>query len=195
MTSFFIHESSKLDEGATIGDGTTIERFSHIMARSTIGRNCTIGQNVVIFSDCIIGNNVTVNENVSIYTGVTIEDGVYIGPSVAFTNISCPRSQIEHAQEIVPTRVKNGASIGANATIICGVTLNSYCLIGAGSVVTRDVPDFGLSYGNPARLHGWICKCGEQLKKLKGNLYFCPKCGERYVLIEDNLVSVGKDYS
>lgn len=193
MASYFVHESSYVDEDVDIGDGTKIWHFSHIMSGSRIGENCNIGQNVVISPECVIGNNVKIQNNVSIYTGVIIEDDVFLGPSMVFTNVINPRSHINRKHEYLTTLVKRGATIGANATIICGVTLGNYCFIGAGSVVTKDAPDYGLCYGNPARLHGWICQCGVQLKKLKENKYFCPTCGDQYIIINDNLIPCGKD--
>jgi len=193
MAAFFVHESSYVDDGAEIGEGTKIWHFSHIMAPSHIGKNCNIGQNVVISPDCVVGNNVKIQNNVSVYTGVTIEDDAFLGPSMVFTNVFNPRSHVNRKHEFRPTLVKRGASIGANATIICGVTLGIYCFIGAGSVVTKDVPDYGLCYGNPARLHGWMCQCGAQLRRLKENRYFCPVCADQYSMIEDRLIPCGKD--
>jgi UDP-2-acetamido-3-amino-2,3-dideoxy-glucuronate N-acetyltransferase len=193
MSDFFVHESCYVDDGAVIGKGTKIWHFSHIMAPTHIGENCNLGQNVVISSNCMIGNNVKIQNNVSVYTGVTIEDDAFLGPSMVFTNVFNARSRVNRKHEFRPTLVKRGASIGANATIICGVTLGSYCFIGAGSVVTRDVPDYGLCYGNPARLHGWMCQCGVQLKRLKENRYFCPSCADQYNLIDDQLIPLGKD--
>ena len=193
MASFFVHESSYVDDGAEIGEGTKIWHFSHIMAPSHIGRSCNIGQNVVIAPDCVIGNNVKIQNNVSVYTGVIIEDDAFLGPSMVFTNVFNPRSHVDRKHEYQRTLVKRGASIGANATIICGVTLGSYSFVGAGAVVTKDVPDYGLCYGNPARLHGWMCQCGVQLRRLKENRYFCPSCADQYSLIEDRLIPCGKD--
>lgn len=193
MSDFFVHESSYVDDGAEIGKGTKIWHFSHIMAPSRVGENCNIGQNVVISPNCEVGNNVKIQNNVSVYTGVNIEDDVFLGPSVVFTNVFNPRSHVNRKHEYRPTLVKRGASIGANATIICGVTLGNYCFVGAGAVVTRDVPDYGLCYGNPARLHGWMCQCGVQLKRLKENRYFCSSCADQYNLIDDRLIPLGKD--
>src|SRR5690606_19951816 len=157
------HESSFVDAGAEIGDGTKIWHFCHIMSGSKIGSNCNIGQNVVISPEVIIGNNVKIQNNVSIYTGVIVEDDVFLGPSMVFTNVINPRSHVSRKEEYKTTLVKKGASIGANATIVCGTTLGQYCFIGAGAVVTKDVPDYALAYGNPARVRGWVCQCGEQL--------------------------------
>lgn len=193
MSSFYAHESSYIDERAEIGSGTRIMHFCCVKAPVQIGENCKIGQNVFIEQNCVIGNHVNIENNVSIYTGVTIEDEVFLGPSMVFTNLFNPRSHVNRESEICPTLVKRGASIGANATIICGVTLGSYSFIGAGSVVTKDVPDYGLCYGNPARLQGWMCQCGVQLKRLKENRYFCPACADQYNLIDDRLIPCGKD--
>lgn len=188
MKSYNSHETSQIDEGAEIGSGTTIGRCSHIMSPSKIGENCIIHQNVVVLAHCTIGNGVLIHNNVTVYTGVTIEDDVLLGPSMVFTNVFNPRSHIKQGDVSCPTLVKRGASIGANATIVCGVTLGNYCLIGAGAVVTRDVPDYGLCFGNPARLQGWVCQCGVQLKRLKETRYFCPSCANMYTLIDDRLI-------
>ena len=193
MAFYTFHESSFIDRGAVIGENTHIGYFCHIMAPSQIGINCTIGDNVIVLPDCVIGNNVTIQNQITIYTGVTIEDGVFLGPSTVFTNLLNPRSQPNRKNGILPTRICKGATIGANATIVCGVTLGRCCFIGAGAVVTRDVPDYGLVYGNPARLHGWMCECGVQLKRLKENRYFCPTCGSQYILIDDKLIAGGKE--
>ena len=160
---FFAHESSWIDDGAAIGAGTRIWHFSHIMPDSVIGANCNIGQNVVVSPQCRIGDNVKIQNNVSVYTGVVIEDDVFCGPSMVFTNVINPRSHVNRKAEYKKTLVRQGASIGANATIVCGYTLGKYCFIGAGSVVTRDVPNYGLIVGNPGRLVGFVCYCGEKL--------------------------------
>ena len=193
MPDYFVHESAYVDDGAQIGAGSKIWHFCHIMPRAVIGRKCVLGQGVNVDSGAVIGNNVKIQNNVSVYTGVTIEDDVFLGPSMVFTNVFNPRSYVNRKHEFRPTLVKRGASIGANATIICGVTLGSYCFIGAGAVVTKDVPDYGLCYGNPARLHGWMCQCGAQLKRLKENRYFCPVCADQYSMVEDRLIPCGKD--
>ncbi|MDH3491685.1 MAG: acetyltransferase [Gammaproteobacteria bacterium] len=161
---YFVHESSYVDEPCEIGAGTRIWHFSHIMRNSRIGRKCNIGQNVVVSPDCVIGDNVKIQNNVSVYTGVTLEDDVFCGPSMVFTNVINPRSHVERKDEYKDTLVKRGATIGANATIVCGITLGRYAFIGAGAVVTRDVPDFGVVYGSPAKLRNWACRCGLMLE-------------------------------
>ena len=181
---YFVHESSYVDQPSEIGKGTKIWHFSHVMANSEIGRNCNIGQNVVISPNCVIGDNVKIQNNVSVYTGVTLEDDVFCGPSMVFTNVINPRSHIERKTEYKKTLVKRGATIGANAIVICGHTLGRYCFIGAGTVVTRDVPDHALVVGNPGRLRGYVCSCGDKLdigadQGGKANST-CPSCGERY---------------
>jgi len=179
-----VHESSYVDEGAEIGAGTKIWHFCHVMPRARIGRNCNIGQNVFIGSDVVIGNNVKIQNNVSIYTGVVIEDDVFLGPSMVFTNVVNPRSHLPRRNEYQTTLVKQGASIGANATIVCGGTLGRYAFVGAGAVITRDVPDYALVYGNPARIQGWMCQCGIKLRfQPDGNeeKATCECCGSRYV--------------
>ncbi|HQK35006.1 MAG TPA: acyltransferase [Spirochaetales bacterium] len=174
---FYCHESSYVDEGALIGTSTKIWHFSHIMAGAKIGAHCSIGQNVNVGGRAVIGDKVKVQNNVSIYDDVIIEDDVFCGPSMVFTNVINPRSFIERKHEYKKTIVKRGASIGANATIVCGVTLGEYCFIGAGSVVTKDVPAFALIYGSPARQHGWVCRCGVKLN----DELICPECGKVYI--------------
>ena len=171
-----VHESAYVDTGACIGRGTRIWHFCHIMSGVIIGENCSLGQNVNIGSRAVLGNNVKVQNNVSIYDDVIIEDDVFCGPSMVFTNVINPRSFIERKHEYKKTLVKKGASIGANATVVCGVTLGEYCFVGAGSVVTKDVPAYALVYGSPARQHGWVCRCGNKLDK---DLY-CSACGNKY---------------
>lgn len=161
--SYFAHETAIIDSPCRIGAGTKIWHFSHVMKDCQIGERVNIGQNVVISPGCIIGNNCKIQNNVSIYTGVVLEDDVFCGPSMVFTNVVNPRAFVERKSEYRTTLVKRGASIGANATIVCGATLGRYCFVGAGAVVTRDVPDYATVYGNPARVRGWTCYCGEQL--------------------------------
>jgi len=180
-----VHESSYIDEPCVIGDGTRIWHFSHIMKDCVIGKDCNIGQNVVISPQCVVGNNVKIQNNVSIYTGVILEDDVFCGPSAVFTNVTNPRSHVPRKDEYKTTLVRKGASIGANATIVCGSTLGRYCFIGAGSVVTRDVPDYALCYGNPARIHGWMCSCGAKLAAGVADngpvSIDCASCGLHYM--------------
>jgi len=164
-TSYFIHESSYVDEGAEIGEGTKIWHFCHVMSGAKIGKNCSLGQNVNIGSRAIIGNGVKIQNNVSVYDDVIIKDDVFCGPSCVFTNVINPRAFVERKSEYKKTLVKKGASIGANATIVCGVTIGEYALVGAGSVVTRDVPDYALVYGNPARVRGKVDREGEKVDK------------------------------
>ena len=181
---YFVHESSYVDEPCSIGEETRIWHFSHIMQDCVIGKQCNIGQNVVISPNCTVGDNVKIQNNVSIYTGVILEDDVFCGPSAVFTNVINPRSHVPRKDEYKTTLVKTGASIGANATIVCGSTLGRYCFIGAGAVVTRDVPDYALCYGNPARLRGWVCSCGEKLNTEPSEegveTIECPSCGLHY---------------
>jgi len=176
----FVHDSSYIDPPCDIGEGTKIWHFCHIMSGAKIGKNCNIGQNVFVAGRAVIGNNVKVQNNVSIYKGVVCEDDVFLGPSVVFTNIINPRSNIDRKNEFENTLVKKGASIGANATIICGNKIGKYAFVGAGSVVTRDIPDYGLSYGNPARIMGWVCVCGEKLNFKNGKKSKCFVCGQNY---------------
>lgn len=176
-----VHESAYVDEGVRIGAGTKIWHFSHILKGSRIGENCRIGQNVVIGPNVVIGNNCKIQNNISVYEGVTLEDFVFCGPSMVFTNVFNPRSEIPRMTELRKTLVKRGATIGANATIICGATIGAYSFIGAGSVVTRDVPDYALVMGNPAKLSGWVCRCGEKLR-LEKNRAGCRACDSEYKL-------------
>lgn len=192
MTDYFVHESSYIDEGAEIGAGTKIWHFCHVMPRAHIGERCNIGQNVLVSSDVSIGNNVKIQNNVSLYTGVIVEDDAFLGPSMVFTNVTNPRSHVNRKNEYKTTLVQKGASIGANATIVCGTTLGRYCFVGAGSVVTRDVPDYALVYGSPARVRGWMCQCGEQLTfETKGRVEkaVCSSCGDTYRKQEQVVIS------
>lgn len=178
--SYFAHESAYIDEPCKIGEGTKIWHFSHIMHNAQIGRDCNIGQNVVISSNVVLGNGVKIQNNVSVYTGVTCEDDVFLGPSCVFTNVINPRSFINRKEEFRPTIIKKGASIGANVTIICGHTVGRYALIGAGAVVSKDVPDYALLVGNPARIIGYVCACGERLTFNDSNTSQCAICAKRY---------------
>ncbi len=179
MSKYFVHESSFVDDGAVVGDGTKIWHFCHVMPGAVIGERCSLGQNVVVMPGTRIGNNVKIQNNVSIYEGVTLEDDVFCGPSCVFTNVTNPRSHISRKSEYAPTLVKKGASIGANATVVCGVTLGKFAFIGAGAVVTSDVPPYGLMVGVPARRVGWMCHCGERLHFDAGSAE-CERCGSAY---------------
>jgi len=179
MVDYFVHESSFIDEGARIGKDTKIWHFSHVMSGAIIGEACNIGQNVLVSSGVTVGNNVKIQNNVSLYTGVIIEDDVFLGPSMVFTNVINPRSHVSRKDEYQTTLVQKGASIGANATIICGTTLGRYSFVGAGAVVTKDIPDYALVYGSPARVQGWMCQCGEQLN-FNGDRAVCSRCGDAY---------------
>jgi UDP-2-acetamido-3-amino-2,3-dideoxy-glucuronate N-acetyltransferase len=175
-----IHSSAVIDNPCVIGEGTRIWHHSHILADSTIGRDCVIGQNVSIGPKVSIGDRCKIQNNVSVYAGVTLEDGVFCGPSMVFTNVMNPRAEISRAHEFRPTLVRRGASIGANATIICGRTIGRWAFVGAGSVVSRDVPDYALVVGNPARIKGWVCRCGERLPAGTWTEAACPACGLAY---------------
>lgn len=180
--NYFAHHSAIIDQGAIIGEGTKIWHFSHLMAGCKLGKNCTIGQNVFIAASVVLGDNVKVQNNVSIYDGVICEDDVFLGPSMVFTNVINPRSFIERKQEYKKTCVKKGATIGANATIICGNEIGSYALVGAGTVVTKSVADFELVMGNPGRQVGWISKNGHRLSFDKRGEAICPIDRSKYVL-------------
>ncbi|GKU26925.1 acyltransferase [Clostridium folliculivorans] len=179
---YFIHESSYLDEPSKVGDGTKIWHFSHIMKDCIIGERCNIGQNVVISPGVVLGNGVKIQNNVSVYTGVICEDDVFLGPSCVFTNVVNPRSFIERKSEYKETRISKGASIGANATIVCGNNIGRYALVGAGTVVTKDIPDYALVVGNPARIIGHVCQCGERIYFDKLNQCTCEACGKDYII-------------
>ncbi len=176
------HPSAIIDEGCIIGKGTKVWHFSHIMPNCTIGENCNIGQNVVISPEVIIGNNVKIQNNVSIYTGVTCEDDVFLGPSMVFTNVNNPRSAINRRDQYSKTVVKKGASIGANATIVCGHDIGRFAFIGAGAVVTKNVPDYALVVGNPAKQMGWMSEYGHRLKFDGDGLATCPESKQQYKL-------------
>jgi UDP-2-acetamido-3-amino-2,3-dideoxy-glucuronate N-acetyltransferase len=183
---YFVHESSYIDDPCSIGPGTNVWHFSHIMKNSRIGAGCNIGQNVVVSPDVVIGNNVKIQNNVSIYTGCILEDDVFCGPSMVFTNVLNPRSHVARKNEYKTTLVRKGASLGANCTIVCGTTIGRFAFVGAGSVVTRDIPDYALVYGNPARPRGWMCACGIALEFIGDNgkdkgASKCKACGAEYI--------------
>jgi UDP-2-acetamido-3-amino-2,3-dideoxy-glucuronate N-acetyltransferase len=180
VSDFFVHPSSFVDEGAVIGAGTKVWHFSHVMPGAVIGERCNIGQNCVIMPGTKLGNNCKLQNNVSIYQGVELEDDVFCGPSMVFTNVSLPRSHVNRRGEYERTICRQGTTIGANATIVCGVTLGRFSFVGAGAVVTRDVRDHALVVGNPARQVGWMCACGERLRLADG-AGRCGRCGTAYV--------------
>ena len=187
---YFVHESSYVDDPCQIGEGTRIWHFSHVMKDSVIGRNCNIGQNVVVSPGVRIGEGCKIQNNVSLYTGVVLEDFVFCGPSIVFTNVVNPRSQVSRRDEYRTTLVRRGASLGANCTIVCGITIGQYAFVGAGSVVTRDVPDFALVVGNPARRTGWMCRCGVKLPAGETSVR-CPSCGSPYEVHAGQLFAKG----
>lgn len=180
--AYFAHETAVIDEGCRIGEGTKIWHFSHVMTGAVIGKKCNLGQNVVVSPDVVLGNNVKVQNNVSIYTGVICEDDVFLGPSMVFTNIVNPRSAVIRRDQYLETRVGKGASIGANATIICGNPIGAYAFIGAGAVVTREVPPYALVIGNPSRQVGWMSEYGHRLEFGKDGIAVCAESGEKYEL-------------
>jgi UDP-2-acetamido-3-amino-2,3-dideoxy-glucuronate N-acetyltransferase len=184
----FIHESAFVDDGAQIGAGTRVWHFCHILGGAIIGEHSSLGQNVVVMNGTHIGNNVKIQNNVSVYEGVTLEDDVFCGPSMVFTNVINPRSHVSRKNEYRKTLVKRGASIGANATIICGSTLGEFCFIGAGAVVSKDVAPYALMVGVPARRVGWVCECGEKLPD--GDAPGCEACGKQYVNHGDRIARV-----
>jgi UDP-2-acetamido-3-amino-2,3-dideoxy-glucuronate N-acetyltransferase len=183
MTDYYVHPSSYIDEGAVIGNGSRIWHFSHVMDGAVIGERCNLGQNVFVASGVKVGNNVKIQNNVSLYEGIILEDDVFCGPSMVFTNVKTPRSAFPRntSSDYLPTIVKQGASIGANATILCGGTIGRSAMIAAGAVVTKDVPDYTLVAGVPARVIGWVCDCGERLR-FEGNSETSCSCGRTYVL-------------
>jgi UDP-2-acetamido-3-amino-2,3-dideoxy-glucuronate N-acetyltransferase len=192
-SAFFSHETAVIDEGAKIGAKVKIWHFSHIMSDCIIGDQCNIGQNVVVSPKVILGKNVKVQNNVSIYTGVICEDDVFLGPSMVFTNISNPRSAVNRRDEYVQTLVRKGASIGANATIICGNDIGEYALIGAGAVITKNVPDYALMVGNPAKQVGWVSEFGHRLEIDAHGYGSCPETGSKYQLKDNKLSRVSND--
>jgi UDP-2-acetamido-3-amino-2,3-dideoxy-glucuronate N-acetyltransferase len=189
---YFVHDSSYVDDPCSIGSGTKIWHFSHVMKNSRIGSNCNIGQNAVISPDVVIGNNVKIQNNVSIYTGCILEDDVFCGPSMVFTNVINPRSHVARKDEYRTTLVKQGASLGANCTVVCGTTIGRYSFVGAGAVVTRDIPDYALVYGNPARVRGWICACGIGMDFNGGGHSKCKVCGAEYIKSGDQVAPAGE---
>jgi UDP-2-acetamido-3-amino-2,3-dideoxy-glucuronate N-acetyltransferase len=181
---YFVHESSYVDQPCEIGASTKIWHFSHVMKNCRIGANCNLGQNVVVSPDVVIGNNVKIQNNVSVYTGCILEDDVFCGPSMVFTNVTNPRSHVVRRNEYKTTLVKRGVSFGANSTVVCGITVGRYAFAGAGTVLTRDVPDYALVIGNPGRIHGWMCACGIKLKfagEGDRETADCTACGCRYL--------------
>ena len=188
LKKYFSHETAVIDDGCVIGEGTKIWHFSHVMPDCSIGEGCNLGQNVVVSPSVVLGKNVKVQNNVSIYTGVICEDDVFLGPSMVFTNVINPRSAVNRKNEFKQTLVKKGASIGANATIICGITIGEYALIGAGAVVTKDVPAFALVVGNPSKPIGWVSKNGHRLNFDENGRAICPETSENYTLTENGLM-------
>jgi len=187
---YFAHETAVIDEGCTIGEGTKIWHFSHIMPHCIIGKNCNIGQNVVVSPEVVLGNNVKVQNNVSIYTGVICEDDVFLGPSMVFTNVINPRSAVVRKDQYKKTIVKKGATIGANATIVCGVTIGEYAFVGAGAVVTKDVKPYALVVGNPSRQTGWMSEYGHKLHFNDEGIAICPESKEKYKLENNQVIKL-----
>ncbi|MGI8402163.1 MAG: acyltransferase [Gemmatimonadaceae bacterium] len=185
MANTFIHESAYIDEGAQIGADTKVWHFCHVLGGAVIGERCSLGQNVVVMNGVKIGNNVKIQNNVSVYEGVELSDDVFCGPSMVFTNVLNPRSHVSRRNEYKKTLVGKGATIGANATIVCGVTLGEYAFVGAGSVITRNIPAYALVVGVPARRIGWMCQCGERLSERDPSS--CKVCGTKYKLVGDEL--------
>lgn len=180
-----VHSSAIVDDGAMIGDGTRIWHWSHVCGGARVGKTCSLGQNVFVGNEVTVGNNVKIQNNVSVYDGVTLEDNVFCGPSVVFTNVINPRSHVVRKHEYRHTLVKQGATLGANATVVCGYTVGAYAMIGAGAVVTANVADYALMAGVPARRIGWVCACGVRLPKLSGKQQ-CPECEATYQTTEDH---------
>ncbi|MBS3807743.1 MAG: N-acetyltransferase [Bacteroidales bacterium] len=188
---YFAHETAVIDEGCQIGKGTKIWHFSHVMSRARIGEHCNLGQNVVVAPDVKLGKNVKVQNNVSLYTGVICEEDVFLGPSMVFTNVSNPRSAINRRGAYERTLVKKGATIGANATIVCGIDIGEYAFIGAGAVVTREVKPYSLVLGNPARHAGWMSEYGHRLRFDEDGIAVCPESNEKYKLENDQVDKIG----
>ncbi len=185
--AYFAHETAVIDEGCTIGNGTKIWHFSHIMKDCVLGENCNLGQNVVVSPQVSLGNNVKVQNNVSIYTGVICEDDVFLGPSMVFTNVINPRSAVVRRDEYLKTVVKKGASIGANATIVCGNDIGAYAFIGAGTVVVKEIPAYAIVVGNPSRQIGWVSEYGHRLNFDENNIAICPETKQEYLLKQDRV--------
>ncbi len=194
MKDFFAHETAVIDDGVEIGDGTRIWHFSHIMTGSKIGSNCNLGQNVVVSTDVILGNNVKVQNNVSIYTGVICEDDVFLGPSMVFTNVVNPRSAVIRRDKYIKTVVEKGATIGANATIVCGNKIGKFSFIGAGAVVVSEVLPYALVVGNPSRQIGWMSEYGHRLEFNSEGSAVCPESSEEYRLNEDKVTKTGSTH-
>ncbi|MGM0649112.1 MAG: acyltransferase [Bacteroidota bacterium] len=190
MKKYFAHETAVIDDGCIIGEGTKIWHFSHIMKKAVLGNNCNLGQNVLVASDVTLGNNVKVQNNVSIYTGVTCEDDVFLGPSMVFTNVSNPRSAVNRRSDYEKTVVRKGATIGANATIVCGHDIGEYAFIGAGAVVTKEVKPYALVVGNPARQIGWMSEYGHRLHFDDTGIATCPESGETYKILNENVSKI-----
>jgi len=188
-TTATIHETAVIDDGATVEDGAKVWHFAHVLTRTTIGAGSVLGQNVMVGPDVTVGKGCKIQNNVAVYKGVTLEDDVFCGPSCVFTNVLTPRAFVERKDEFAPTLVRKGVSIGANATIICGTTIGRYAMIGAGAVVTKDVPDHALVVGNPARRIGWVSRTGDRLD----DSLICPRTGEAYQISENGLVRTEQD--
>ena len=193
LKDFFAHETTFIDDGCIIGKGTKIWHFSHLMTNCVLGEKCNIGQNVVISSNVILGNNVKVQNNVSIYEGVTCDDDVFLGPSMVFTNVINPRSTLNRKNQFLKTNVGKGATIGANATIVCGHNIGKYAFIGAGAVVTKQVPDYALVVGNPAKQIGWMSEFGHRLNFNKNNIATCLESKMKYKMENNQVFNIGND--
>ncbi len=191
--AFYAHETATIDEGCSIGEGTKIWHYSHIMPGCSIGKKCNIGQNVVISPQVILGNNVKIQNNVSIYTGVICDDDVFLGPSCVFTNVTNPRSAVNRQGQYAKTHVRKGASIGANATIVCGHDIGEFAFVGAGAVITKTVKPYALVVGNPARQIGWISEFGHRLNFNPQGIAICPESSEKYKLTDDNVIKIIAD--
>jgi UDP-2-acetamido-3-amino-2,3-dideoxy-glucuronate N-acetyltransferase len=190
MSTYYAHPTAVIDEDCEIGHDTKIWHFTHIMPKAKLGKNCNLGQNVVVSSDVVLGNNVKVQNNVSIYTGVVCEDDVFLGPSMVFTNVINPRSAVDRKKQFMRTNVGRGASIGANATIICGNDIGEFAFIGAGTVIIEDVPSYSLWVGNPGKMIGWMSEFGHRLKFNEDGIATCPESGEEYKLETDRVTKI-----